>query len=71
MVACKDIGEGTLHVPELTGDAKISPITGEGAYEVKMDSKRLQNEKLVELLQRYTSRESFAEQHVNVTSFKN
>jgi len=71
MVACKDIGEGTRHVPELLGDAKISPITGEGAYEVKMDSNRLQNEKLVELLQRYTSRESFAEQHVNVTSFKN
>jgi glutamate--cysteine ligase catalytic subunit len=59
MKACKDIGEGTLHVPELLGDERIEPITTEGAYDAKMDSKRVQNKQLLELLQRYTSRTAF------------
>mmetsp|Transcript_6392 Transcript_6392/g.9142 ORF Transcript_6392/g.9142 Transcript_6392/m.9142 type:complete len:953 (-) Transcript_6392:1080-3938(-) len=62
MVACKEIGEGKLHVPELLGNVKIDPITAEGAYQVKLDSSRLQNDKLIELLQRYTHRGSFSEQ---------
>lgn len=58
MEACKDIGEGRLHVPELLGSTKILPITKEGAYEVKLDSGRVQNDRLLGLLQRYTSRKS-------------
>jgi hypothetical protein len=56
MVACRDIGIGKLHVPELLGTTRIDPITTEGAYETKMDSTRVQNEHLVKLLRRYTSR---------------
>jgi hypothetical protein len=58
MVACKDIGEGKLHVPELLGDAKFRPITTDGAYQTKLDSKRVTNQRIVELLQRYTKRRS-------------
>ena len=57
-MACKQIGEGTLHVPELLGDMKIDPITTEGAYDTKLESTRLQNKKIIELLQRYTKRTS-------------
>ena len=56
LIACKDIGEGKLHVPELLGDNKIRPITTEGAYDTKLDSKRVQNDQVLQLLQRYTKR---------------
>jgi glutamate--cysteine ligase catalytic subunit len=58
MIACKDIGEGRLHVPELLGDEKIKVITTDGAYATKLDSKRVPNERILELLQRYTKRRS-------------
>jgi len=58
--ACRDIGEGRLHVPELLGRFKIEPISPDGAYEVKLDSSRVQNERLVGLLRRYTRRQSFS-----------
>jgi hypothetical protein len=57
-MACKEIGEGKLHIPELLGDIEIEPITTEGAYDTKLESKRLQNKKIIELLQRYTKRTS-------------
>lgn len=60
MQACKDIGEGKLHVPELLGDFKIDPITKDGAYDVKLDSRRVQNERVLQLLQRYTNRSAFS-----------
>jgi glutamate--cysteine ligase catalytic subunit len=63
MIACKDIGMGKLHVPELLGSVHIDPITTEGAYDVKLDSKRVQNEQLLQLLRRYTNRKSFSESH--------
>lgn len=56
LVACKQIGEGKLHVPELLGDIMIEEITTDGAYDVKLDSKRVQNKRVLELLQRYTQR---------------
>jgi glutamate--cysteine ligase catalytic subunit len=58
LVACKDIGEGKLHVPELLGDVHIDPITTEGAYDTKLDSGRVQNKRILELLQRYRQRKS-------------
>jgi hypothetical protein len=58
MVACKEIGEGALHVPELLGDVKITPITTDGAYETKLDSQRVSNQRIVQLLQRYKTRRS-------------
>jgi len=45
-----------VHIPELLGDVKIDPVTAEGAYEVKLDSKRAQNERVLELLGRYKQR---------------
>lgn len=60
MKACKDIGEGQLHIPELLGDFKIEPITEEGAYDAKLDSRRVQNDRVLQLLQRYTNREAFS-----------
>ena len=59
MIACKNIGEGTLHVPELLGDVRIDPITAEGAYDVKLDSDRVRNDRILQLLKRYTHRKSF------------
>merc|ERR1719198_987078 len=59
MIACRDIGLGKLHVPELLGNVTINEVTKEGAYDVKMDSNRIQNEQLVSLLRRYTNRTAF------------
>lgn len=56
MMTCRDIGEGKLHIPELLGDVNIKPITTEGAYKVKLNSKRVQNEQILDLLKRYTNR---------------
>lgn len=56
---CTDIGLGKVHIPELLGDIKIDPVTAEGAYEIKLDSRRAQNARVLELLQRYTTRNSF------------
>jgi hypothetical protein len=50
-----------VHVPELLGGVRIDPITAEGAYEVKLDTTRARNDRLVDLLRRYTSRRSFRE----------
>ena len=58
MIACRDIGEGRLHVPEMLGDVHIKEITTDGAYQTKLDSKRVTNQRIVELLQRYTKRHS-------------
>jgi glutamate--cysteine ligase catalytic subunit len=58
LIACKEIGEGKLHVPELLGDINIDPISTEGAYDTKLDSKRVQNKQVLQLLQRYTQRTS-------------
>lgn len=57
---CTDIGVGKVHIPEMLGDVKIDPVTKEGAYEVKLDSKRAQNDRVLELLQRYKNRGSFS-----------
>jgi len=59
MVACKQIGEGTLHVPELLGDMKIKPVSTEGAYDVKLESRRAHNRQILDLLQQYTNRKPF------------
>jgi len=58
MIACKEIGEGKLHAPELLGDVKIKEISTDGAYSTKLDSRRVTNKRIVELLQRYTKRQS-------------
>lgn len=59
MIACKQIGEGTLHIPELLGDFKIDPVTIDDAYDVKLESRRVHNSQVLDLLQRYTNRKSF------------
>eukprot|EP00978_Attheya_sp_CCMP212_P021837 scaffold64187_cov57-Attheya_sp.AAC.1 len=63
MQACQEIGQGTRHVPEMMGEVHIKPITTAGAYDVKLESKRVKNESIVELLQRYSNRQSFATSH--------
>lgn len=60
MQTCNDIGIGKVHIPELLGDIKIDPVTTEGAYQVKLESKRVQNERILELLGRYKKRKAFA-----------
>jgi glutamate--cysteine ligase catalytic subunit len=60
MIACRDIGEGTLHIPELLGSITIDPITTDGAYETKLDSTRVKNDQLLGLLRRYSYRKSFS-----------
>jgi hypothetical protein len=59
LIACKEIGEGKLHVPELLGDMKIKPINTDVAYDAKLDSKRVKNETILQLLKRYTERDTF------------
>jgi glutamate--cysteine ligase catalytic subunit len=63
MCVCRDVGEGKVHVPELLGDVVIDRVTPEGAYQVKLDSTRLQNERLLGLLHRYTNRTSVFESY--------
>lgn len=65
MTTCKDIGEGRLHVPELLGNVTIEEITPERAYEIKLDSTRVQNERLLGLLRRYTNRQSFSVEKIS------
>jgi glutamate--cysteine ligase catalytic subunit len=60
MQTCDNIGKGKLHVPELLGDVRIKPISPDGAYDVKLDSKRVQNDQILQLLRRYTGRKSFS-----------
>ena len=61
MVACHHIGLGLRHEPDLLGDIIIEPVTVNGAYDVKLDAKRVHNDHLVELLQRYSARLSFTD----------
>jgi len=61
MIACKDIGEGKRHEPELLGDFRITPIDRDEAYDVKLDSKKINNDCIVHLLRRYSRRRSFSE----------
>jgi glutamate--cysteine ligase catalytic subunit len=56
---CSDIGLGKVHIPELLGDVVIDPITTEGAYEIKLDSRRAKNDHILGLLARYKTRDSF------------
>eukprot|EP00565_Helicotheca_tamesis_P006290 CAMPEP_0185726870 /NCGR_PEP_ID=MMETSP1171-20130828/2718_1 /TAXON_ID=374046 /ORGANISM="Helicotheca tamensis, Strain CCMP826" /LENGTH=935 /DNA_ID=CAMNT_0028395311 /DNA_START=66 /DNA_END=2873 /DNA_ORIENTATION=- len=60
MVACKEIGEGERHVPELLGDMRIKPITTANAFDTKLESKQAHNGQILELLRRYTHREAFS-----------
>lgn len=59
-VSCRDIGLGKLHVPELLGDVIVDPIVPDEAYQTKLESGRVQNDRLVDLLQRYKNRQSFS-----------
>jgi hypothetical protein len=59
MIACKEIGEGRRHEPSLLGDLRFTPISTAGAYDVKLDSQRVQNTILLEKLRRYTNRVAF------------
>ena len=61
MLACKEIGEGTRHEPDLLGDFKIDEISTAGAYDVKLEGKKVQNDDLIKLLQRYSNRQSFSD----------
>jgi len=56
MVACQEIGEGKREAPGLLGNIKIKPISAASAYVKKLDSKRVNNEQIVDLLSRYAAR---------------
>jgi len=58
-IACKDIGEGTRHEADLLGDMHIDLIKIDGAYDVKLDAKKVENTDLVQLLSRYADRQAF------------
>lgn len=60
MVACKEIGEGVRHEKELLGDFYIDPISTSGAYDVKLEGRKVKNDDLFQLLRRYTHRQSFS-----------
>merc|ERR1719223_204691 len=51
MVACKEIGEGTLYEPDLLDGIKTA-----GAYDVKLEGRKAQNDDILKLLQRYSHR---------------
>ncbi len=67
MVACKEIGEGKRAVPELLGDVAVKPISAADAYVKKLESKRVNNEQIIALLERYTVRKAFSETKTMVT----
>merc|ERR1712183_391946 len=56
MMACKEIGEGTRHEPELLGNFMIDRVTTNGAYDTKLESGRVDSTRLVDLLNRYAAR---------------
>jgi len=61
MIACTEIGEGKRHEPTLLGDdVLVKPISKDGAYDVKLDSTKVNNENLLDLLRRYSNRKSFS-----------
>lgn len=55
MIACRDIGEGTRHCPELLGNIQIEKIRAEDAYGSVLAGKLSSNERSV-LVQRLISR---------------
>merc|ERR1711871_22056 len=61
MIACNDIGLGIRHEDSMLGDVvKIEPITQSGAYDTKLDSRRLQGNKgTLALLKKYVERSKF------------
>ncbi len=61
MMACKEIGEGTRHESDLLGDFKIDPISPRGAYDVKLEGRKVKNDDLMQLVRRYANRQSFTE----------
>jgi glutamate--cysteine ligase catalytic subunit len=61
IVACKEIGDGTRHESDLLGDMKINLLRKDGAYDIKLDATKVQNDRLLELLRRYTNRTSFSD----------
>jgi len=61
MIACKEIGEGTRHEQDLLGDFHIDPISTSGAYDVKLEGRKVKNDDLFQRLSRYTHRQSFAD----------
>jgi glutamate--cysteine ligase catalytic subunit len=60
MMACKEIGEGVRHEKELLGDFYIDPISTSGAYDVKLEGRKVKNDDLFQLLRGYTHRQSFS-----------
>jgi glutamate--cysteine ligase catalytic subunit len=69
MVACNEIGLGRRAAPELLGDMEIRPISATEAYVKKLDSKRVNNEQVISLLERYSSRKTFRGSNQGKTSF--
>lgn len=63
MIACKEIGEGKRHEPELLGDFFIDPLSTDGAYDAKLEGQKIKNDQMFELLSRYSRRQSFAEKN--------
>jgi len=61
MIACKEIGEGTRHEEDLLGDFFIDPISTSGAYDVKLEGRKVKNDDLMQLVRRYANRQSFSE----------
>jgi glutamate--cysteine ligase catalytic subunit len=59
MVACNEIGLGKRAAPELLGDVEIRLISATEAYVKKLESKRVNNEQVISLLERYASRKTF------------
>lgn len=58
MIACKDIGEGKRKAPELLGNVVIKPISAADAYVKKLDSRRVGNNQIISLLERYSERKT-------------
>jgi len=67
MKLCSDIGLGKVHIPELLGDLVFEEISPEGAYAVKLDSQRVQNDRILHLLQRYANRKSFSSSGISAS----
>lgn len=63
MVACNEIGLGKRAAPELLGDVEIRLISATEAYVKKLESKRVNNEQVISLLERYASRKTFRGSH--------
>mmetsp|Transcript_4773 Transcript_4773/g.7223 ORF Transcript_4773/g.7223 Transcript_4773/m.7223 type:complete len:774 (+) Transcript_4773:57-2378(+) len=70
MIACKEIGEGHRDCPELLGDLRVRPVLPETGYDVRLDSSKVSRKAAIDLISKYTNRNSWNEKNLPLPYIK-